>query len=217
MSETRRTSANALQSEGLAVRRGERLLLRGVAFALEPGQAVVLIGPNGVGKTSLLRVLAGLLPRAAGQLSLAGLDPREEPEAYAAKIHYVGHRDGVKSVLTAAENLRFWMSLLGGGKSSGKGSVADALRTFGLTRLADLPAGYLSAGQKRRLALARLAAIPRALWLLDEPAAGLDADGRGCLAEAIALHRARGGLVAMASHGELSIPDSRVYRVGEGL
>jgi heme exporter protein A len=212
MSETRRTSANALQSEGLAVRRGERLLLRGVALTLEPGQAVVLIGPNGVGKTSLLRVLAGLLPRAAGQLSLAGLDPREEPEAYAAKIHYVGHRDGVKSALTAAENLRFWMRLLG----TGKGSDADALRTFGLTRLADLPAGYLSAGQKRRLALARLAAIPRALWLLDEPAAGLDADGRGCLAEAIALHRARGGLVAMASHGELSIPDSRVYRVGEG-
>jgi heme exporter protein A len=104
------------------------------------------------------------------------------------------------------------MRLLG----TGKGSDADALRTFGLTRLADLPAGYLSAGQKRRLALARLAAIPRALWLLDEPAAGLDADGRGCLAEAIALHRARGGLVAMASHGELSIPDSRVYRVGEG-
>jgi heme exporter protein A len=212
MTEPVRTPACSLHAEGLAIRRGERLLLRGVALSLAPAQALVLIGPNGVGKSSLLRVLAGLLPRAAGQLGLAGLDPREEPEAYATRIHYVGHRDGVKSALTAAENLRFWMSLLG----PGKGSDAEALRAFGLTRLADLPAGYLSAGQKRRLALARLAAIPRALWLLDEPAAGLDADGRGCLAEAIAAHRAQGGLVVMASHGELAIPDSRVYRVGEG-
>jgi len=202
---------STLHTEGLAIRRGERLLLRGVALGLEAGQALVLIGPNGVGKTSLLRVLAGLLPRAAGQLSLAGLDPRTEPEAYAARIHYVGHRDGVKSMLTVAENLRFWMRLLGGA-----GPAADALRIFGLSRLADLPAAYLSAGQKRRLALSRLAAIPRTLWLLDEPAAGLDADGRGCLAEAIVTHRAGGGLVVMASHGELSIPDSRVYRVGEG-
>jgi len=197
--------------ENLAIRRGERLLLRGVALELKPGQALVLLGPNGVGKTSLLRTLAGLLPRAAGSLRLAGLDPREEPETYAAKVHYVGHRDGVKSTLTVAENLLFWIRLLGADQAR----ADDALKAFGLQRLADLPAAYLSAGQKRRLALSRLTAIRRPAWLLDEPAAGLDADGRGCLAEAIATHRARGGLVVMASHGELSVPDSRVYRVGE--
>jgi heme exporter protein A len=203
--------APGFELEGLAIRRGERLLLRGVALAVEPGQALVLIGPNGVGKTSLLRTLAGLLPRAAGSLRLAGLDPRDEAETYAAQLHYVGHRDGVKTPLTVAENLRFWIKLLGGDKAA----APAALRAFGLQRLADLPAAYLSAGQKRRLALCRLAAIPRAAWLLDEPAAGLDADGRGCLAEAIAAHRAQGGLVVMASHGELALPDSRVYRVGE--
>lgn len=201
--------APGLMTEGLAIRRGERLLLRGVQLAVEPGQALLLIGPNGIGKSSLLRTLAGLLPRAAGKLRLAGLDPREEPEAYAARLHYVGHRDGAKLPLTVSENLRFWTRLFGG---SGE---TEALARFGLARLADLPAAYLSAGQKRRLALARLVAIARPVWLLDEPAAGLDADGRGCLAEAIADHRARGGLVVMASHGELALPDSRVYRVGE--
>jgi heme exporter protein A len=210
MNQPEHPAARGFDMAGLAIRRGERLLLRGVALAVEPGQALLLLGPNGIGKTSLLRTLAGLLPRAAGTLRLDGLDPREEPEAYAAKLHHIGHRDGVKTALTGAENLRFWIRLLGG-----KDSGARGLETFGLTRLADLPAAYLSAGQKRRLALARLAAVERPVWLLDEPAAGLDADGRGCLAEAIAGHRAKGGLVVMASHGELSIPDSRVYRVGE--
>jgi len=203
--------ARGFDLAGLAIRRGERLLLRGVVLTLEPGQALTLIGPNGIGKTSLLRVLAGLLPRAAGSLRLDGLDPREEPEAYAARLLYVGHRDGVKPALTVAENLRFWIRLFG---AETKGE-ARALAAFGLARQADLPAAYLSAGQRRRLALTRLAAIPRPVWLLDEPAAGLDADGRGCLADAIAAHRAQSGLVVMASHGELAIPDSRLYRVGE--
>ena len=206
------TPARGFEIQGLAIRRGERLLLRSVALAVEPGQALLLIGPNGIGKTSLLRTLAGLLPRAAGTLRLAGLDPREEPDAYAARLHHVGHRDGVKAALSVAENLRFWIRLFGADRES----CAPALEAFGLARLADLPAAYLSAGQKRRLALSRLAAIPRPVWLLDEPAAGLDADARGCLADAIAAHRAKGGLVVMASHGELSVPDSRVYRVGGG-
>ena len=199
-----------LAIKDLAIRRGERLVLRGVALAVEPGEALLLLGPNGAGKTSLLRVLAGLLPRAAGSLSLGGLDPREEPDLYAGRLHYVGHRDGVKAQLTVRENLEFWIRLLGAKTADGP----RALEAFGLARLAGLPAAYLSAGQKRRLALSRLVAAPRPVWLLDEPAAGLDADARGLLAEAVAAHRGGGGLVVMASHGELALPGARIFRVG---
>lgn len=204
------SASGALIAEELVIRRGEKLLVRGLSLTVEPGQALVLVGPNGVGKSSLLRVMAGLLERAAGALQFQGKDPRRDGEAYATQIHFLGHRDGVKLALSVFENLRFWSKLMGGAPAR----CAEALDDFGLARMSDLPAAYLSAGQKRRLALTRLLAVPRPLWLLDEPAAGLDAEARNRLADHIAAHRLQGGLVVMASHGEMALPDARTYRVG---
>lgn len=176
-------------------------MFAGLAFALAPGDALVLTGPNGSGKSSLLRVLAGLLPSAAGRLRWAGQDIAEEPEAHRARLAYLGHLDAVKPALAVAENLAFWIAL-GGGDARG---AATALARFKLDRLADLPARYLSQGQRRRLALARVVALPRALWLLDEPSVGLDAESIAALCAAIEAHRAGGGIAVLSTHAPLAI------------
>jgi heme exporter protein A len=190
--------------------RGERVVLADLDLCLEPGEALVLAGANGAGKTTLLRALASLLPPQAGTLRFGGRDALAEGEAYQAQLHYVGHRDAVKTQLSVAENLRFWMQLFGGEART----LGEALDQFGLGALADLPAAYLSAGQRRRLALTRLCALPRTLWLLDEPAASLDEDGRRRLAALIGAHRQAGGMVAMASHGELALEGARTLTLG---
>lgn len=180
---------------GLICARGERVVFRALDFALAPGAALVLTGRNGAGKTSLLRLMAGLLPPAGGALRWGGKPI--DADAHRARLRYAGHADALKGALTARENLSFWAALDGDGAAG----VEPALDRFGLAARADTQVRFLSAGQRRRTTLARLLLAPRELWLLDEPTASLDADAVAALAAAIAAHRARGGMVALAAHG----------------
>ncbi|KIC51104.1 heme ABC exporter ATP-binding protein CcmA [Tateyamaria sp. ANG-S1] len=172
----------------LAVGRGGVPVLAGVGFTLRAGQALVLRGPNGSGKTTLLRTVAGLQLPMAG--TVAGADDR---------IAYAAHADGLKAALTVAENLRFWASVFG------QSDIAPALAAFDLEELVDRPAGRLSAGQKRRLGLARLMVTGRDVWVLDEPTVSLDAASVALFAEAVRGHLARGGAALMATHIDLGI------------
>ncbi len=190
----------SLEGRGLACVRSERTVFAGLGFALEPGGALIVRGANASGKTSLLRVVAGLLRAAAGGLFWDGAAVAEEPEAHRARLHYVGHLDAVKSALTVAENLAFWAALAGRA-----GHEKGALARFGLAHLADVPAGLLSAGQRRRLALARVLATPAVLWLLDEPTVALDDEAVATLLASVAEHRAAGGMVMMATHAALDL------------
>ena len=176
--------------------RGERRVFANLDFAIRPGGLLVLTGPNGSGKSSLLRVMAGLLRPARGALFWDGVPVAGDSEAQAARLHYLGHLDAVKPVLTAAENLAFWAALHGRGAAE----VARALAAFDLTALAEVPGRMLSAGQKRRVALARLLAAPAGVWLLDEPTVGLDTASLARLNTAIAEHRGTGGRVIAATH-----------------
>jgi heme exporter protein A len=178
-------------------------VLAGVGFALTAGDALVLRGPNGSGKSSLLRLLAGFLPPAAGRLAWEGVAVADDPAAHRARLHWVGHADAIKSALTVRENLAFAARLAGAGEER----IGVALTQFGLEGLTGLPGRLLSAGQRRRTALARLLAAPRPLWLLDEPGVGLDAASRARLEDAIASHRAGGGLVVVATHGDVALLD----------
>jgi len=186
-----------LQAQGLAAFRGERLVFAGLSFAVAAGGALLLTGPNGSGKSTLLRVLAGLGRAEAGRLLWDGADALADLPAHAARLRYLGHQDAVKPGLTVAENLRFW---------GDPAAVAGALAAVDLLRLADLPARMLSAGQRRRLAIARLAIGDAALWLLDEPTLGLDAASVARFGELLAAHRERGGVVVAATHLPLPLP-----------
>lgn len=185
-------------------------MFAGVAFALEPGEALVLRGPNGSGKSSLLRILAGFLAPVAGRLAWAGADVLADPGEHRRRVHYVGHADGVKSVLSVRENLAFATRLAGGQPAD----VDAALDRLALGPLADLPARLLSSGQRRRLALARLLAAPRPLWLLDEPGVGLDAASRARLEAVIEAHRNEGGLAVLATHGDVDPRGAHVLEFG---
>jgi len=195
-----------LQAENLACRRGEQVVFAGLSFAVEPGAAVLLTGANGAGKSTLLRLLAGLLAPAEGRLLWGGADAFADRAAHAGRLRYLSHADALKPALTARENLAFFARLWGG-------EVAAALESLGLGPLAELPARVLSSGQKRRLALARLALAPAALWLLDEPTVGLDAASVERLGGLLARHRAAGGMVLAATHLPLPLPDARQLRL----
>jgi heme exporter protein A len=197
-------AAGRLEGRGLGCIRGDRPVFAGLDFTLEPGGALVLVGPNGSGKSSLLRVLAGLIPPAAGALAWDGAELDGAGEAHRARLHYVGHHEALKSVLTARENLAFWARLRG----APEGTIDAALDRFGLAPLAEVPGRMLSAGQRRRLALARLLAAPAPLWLLDEPSVGLDARSVQTLTAEMARHRAAGGQVVVATHQSLDLPDA---------
>ncbi len=191
----------------LSCQRGGRVIFRALSFKLAPGEALLVSGPNGAGKTSLLRQIAGLLPLAAGQLSLEGAPP---DTALPELCHYVGHANAVKASLSVGENLAFWAEFLG---SSGA-NLAPALDAFGLAPLADLPAGLLSAGQKRKLALSRLFAAPRQIWLLDEPQVSLDAASVRLLDAAIKAHLETGGIAMVASHTPLKTKFAHELELG---
>jgi heme exporter protein A len=184
---------------GLACQRGERLLFRDIGFRLGAGEALLVTGENGSGKTTLLRALAGFLAPLAGSIALEGLTAGEHRREH---LHYLGHRDGLRAALTARENLAFAAAL------AGKGGLAPAaaLAELGLPQVADLPVGVLSAGQRRRVALARLLVARRPLWLLDEPTSALDTASQARVAGLIAAHCGAGGLVIAATHLALGIP-----------
>jgi heme exporter protein A len=190
-----------LEARDLACWRGERAVFAGLSFTLAPGGAMLLTGPNGAGKSSLLRLMAGLVPPAEGRLLWNGEDALADRAGHARRLRYLGHGDALKPALTARENLDFYARLWGG-------ETAPALAALGLEGLADLPARVLSSGQKRRLALARLALAPASLWLLDEPTVGLDAASIERLGALLAAHRDRGGIVLAATHLPLPLKDA---------
>ena len=200
-------------ARGLACVRGERSVFAGVGFAVAPGGALLLTGPNGSGKSSLLRLLAGLLAPAAGTITWHGAPVDDDPEAHHARLRYVGHLDAVKPVLTVAENLTFWAGLLGSPDGASE-AAKRALDRLGIGHLADVPAQLLSAGQRRRLGLARLVAAPAPLWLLDEPTVTLDSASVAIVETMIAEHRAAGGLAVVATHAGLAAPDAATLDLG---
>ncbi|MDE2184251.1 MAG: heme ABC exporter ATP-binding protein CcmA [Alphaproteobacteria bacterium] len=199
----------ALEVTDLTCIRGQRVLFRGLAFTLLGGRALALEGPNGSGKTSLLRLLAGFLKQASGTVRvLSDTVAADEPEERGRFIGWHAHQDAVKPQMTVREQLAFHARLYESPKDP-----QTMLAPFGLTAIADLPGQYLSAGQKRRLGLARLHLSMRPLWLLDEPLAALDTAGKALVAQAITAHCAAGGLVVAATHEPLGI-DCDALRLG---
>jgi heme exporter protein A len=188
-----------LALENLSVRRGGRLLFEGLNLTLAAGEAAALTGRNGAGKTSLLRAISGLVQSEAGRVSFGALDPGV---ARAEGLHLIGHLDGLKPARTAREELDFWARWTGGDAAT----TAEAIKTLELSTLLDLEVRRLSAGQRRRLALARLIAAPRPLWLLDEPLSPLDAVWRQRFGQVMAGHLATGGLIVAAVHDPLPVP-----------
>jgi heme exporter protein A len=199
--------AGVLQAEGLAAFRGERLVFRDLDFTVAAGGALVLTGANGSGKSTLLRLLAGLVRPVAGRLLWNGEDALVDLPLHAARLAYLGHLDAVKPSLTVAENLRF-------AARTRSGSVDDALEALGLGDLADVPARFLSAGQKRRLAFARVGLSMAPLWLLDEPTVGLDAASQEQVGALLRTHRRRGGIVVAATHMPLPLDNVAELRLG---
>jgi heme exporter protein A len=195
----------------LACVRGGRKVFSGLAFGIGAGEALVVTGPNGAGKSSLLRLVAGLVRLSGGKLTLEGGDPEL---TIGEQAHYLGHQDALKSSLSVAENIAFWAGFLGGSDTGTR--VSAALATVGLRALARLPASYLSAGQRRRLSIARLIAVGRPIWLLDEPTSALDTAAQAMLAELMRAHRAGGGLILAAAHGPIGLDGAKELRLGGG-
>jgi heme exporter protein A len=208
-----KTVAMKLTGHDLACVRGGRRVFSGVGFAVAAGQALVLTGPNGAGKSSLLRLIAGLVHPAAGSLTLEGGDPEL---SIGEQAHYVGHLDPLKPALTVTENLTFWARFLNGARAADEDAlVVRGLAAAGLDDLAELPAAYLSAGQKRRLSLARVLAAPRPVWLLDEPTTALDAASQERLRRVMQAHLTSGGLIIAATHGPLGLAEPLELQLGE--
>lgn len=194
--------------------RGGRVVFSRLDFGIGAGEALILVGPNGSGKSSLLRLMAGLTSAAAGHLRWDGEPVRADPAGHRQRLHYVGHLDAIKPALDAHETLAFTAGLRGA-SGDARAAIAKALAMMGIARLGDVPTRYFSAGQRRRLALARLLVAPAPLWLLDEPRTALDADAVARLDGTIAAHRSDGGLVAAAMHGGPFPPGARVLDVAD--
>lgn len=188
-----------LSASRLTVERGGRIVFSNLSFGLDRGGSLTVTGPNGAGKSTLLRALAGLLPLSGGTISWSSLSGWTLSE----QAHYVGHADSLKGLLTVAENLAFLAAMLDAG--NGGMPVAVALAEFGLSHVANLPVTYLSAGQKRRVALAKLLVAKRPVWLLDEPSSSLDAASQALLSTIMAAHLARGGMIIAATHARLDL------------
>jgi heme exporter protein A len=192
--------------------RGERVVFARLTFSIREGELLYLQGPNGSGKSTLLRLMAGLLRPVSGELLWNGQNIKEDGEKFRGQLHYVGHQDAVKTALTVEENLNFWAEM--SGVKAREHTVRDALNTFSLGHLATLPAKFLSAGQRKRLNLARVCATSAPLWLLDEPSNSLDTESLIQLKRVITAHREKGGMIAVATHDEL-ISDSNTLNISE--
>lgn len=205
-----------LIAENLGGERGGDAVFSGIGFVLEERQALIVTGPNGSGKSTLLRVIAGLLPAAQGSVRIEGAmeieDGNEAFPSVASACHYLGHQNAMKPALSVAENLRFWRDFNGDGQLG----VEEALETVGLGGIGHLPFGYLSTGQRRRAAIAKLMVSHRPLWLLDEPTAGLDKASEGRFAGLMAKHCEGGGMIVAATHLPLGIEGTELRIGGTG-
>jgi heme exporter protein A len=200
-----------LTGENLAARRGEDLIFEGISFHLEAGEALVLTGENGSGKSTLLRVVAGLLRAEKGHVRFT--DSHGSGEHRPGEVsHYLGHRNAMKNELTVAENLAFWQSFLGGVPGMSL-SIEDAAEAVGLSGITHLPFGYLSAGQQRRFAFAKLLVAHRPVWILDEPTAALDTSSDKLFAQLIGMHQKEGGIILAATHQPLGLDNARELRM----
>jgi heme exporter protein A len=199
-----------LVAEELGGERGGEPVFSGIGFQLEPGEALTVTGPNGSGKSTLLRVVAGLLPAARGRVRFEG--GGDDFPTVASACHYLGHNNAMKTALTVAENLAFWRDFLGG--AEGGVPVAEALEQVGLGGIGHLPFGYLSTGQRRRAAIAKLLVSRRPLWLLDEPTAGLDKASETRFSALMRAHCAGGGMIVAATHLPLGLEGTRELKLG---
>jgi heme exporter protein A len=197
-----------LLGQNLGCSRGGREVFAGVAFSVAAGEALTVTGRNGSGKSSLLRMVAGLLRVAEGRIDLEGGDP---DRSVAEQAHYLGHQDALKPSLSVLENLQFWSRYLGGAGMTPEAALA----LIGLAELAELPAAYLSAGQRRRLSIARLLTVKRPIWLLDEPTSALDTTAQARLSDLMRAHLAGGGLIVAAAHGPIGLERTQALRLGE--
>jgi heme exporter protein A len=197
-----------LSASDLGCQRGGREVFAGVGFSVAAGEALIVSGRNGAGKSSLLRMMAGLVRIAHGRLDLAGGDPEL---TIGEQAHYLGHQDALKPSLSVAENLQFWSDFLGAAPTA----FREPLAALGLETLAELPAGYLSAGQRRRLSIARLLAVKRPIWLLDEPTSTLDAAAQRRLRDFMRAHLAGGGLILAATHGSVGLEGAQELRLDQ--
>lgn len=211
-----------LSAENLAAKRGEDLIFVKISFHLAPGGALVLTGRNGSGKSTLLRVLAGFWSADSGSVTFVDGKGRSDRAAGEAS-HYLGHRNAMKNELTVAENLTFWKEFLGDDDAGVGLSIDAAADAVGLSAITHLPFGYLSAGQQRRMALAKLLVAYRPIWILDEPTAALDTAAAELVAELIKAHQERGGIALVATHQTLGLANTRGMEmtgfagVGEGV
>jgi len=190
-----------LVAEDLTVSRADRIFFRGLGFQVGQGEALLVTGPNGIGKSTLLRMVAGLLPVMAGRIALENDTDRSVGEA----SHYLGHRNAMKHDMSVAENLTFWQRFMQGDGPAGRMTLFEATETLGLDGLEHLPFGYLSAGQQRRMAMARLLMVHRPVWILDEPTAALDAASTQLFAGLVERHLADGGMMIAATHQPLGL------------
>lgn len=201
------------EGRNLTCLRSARVVFAGLRFGVDAGGALVLVGPNGSGKSSLLRLMAGLSKPLSGGFHWEGAPVADDSDAHRARLRYVGHLDAVKPALTAEENLATWAAL--DGRGDARARALAALERFALGHLAAVPGRYLSAGQKRRLNLARLALADAPLWLLDEPSTALDRASVARLAGEIRAHRARGGIVVLSTHTDLDLENPQVLDVSD--
>ncbi len=204
------TDSACLEGRGLELWRGDKRLFRDLDFAAKPGELLHITGPNGAGKTSLLRVVCGLTLPDEGTVSWRGQRVTRSRIEYHAELAYVGHRDALKGDLTASENLKSAVALHDA--AAGK-RVTATLNEVGLAALADLPARYLSAGQKRRLSIVRAMLMPAVLWIMDEPFANLDAAGRDWASGLISDHLGQGGIAVVTSHYDIDVTADRRYEL----